>query len=279
MWDALTADDYEHSLVVAKIQAAHARHGIEMQKYNDLNQATMMLLAIFVPTLGKFGWRKMSDIEVRATGLLIRRVANSMNIDFEELARKEDYDGLEIYERIRREASPKLEHCAKWSETNRYLAKAWMDAMSPKYLSRLFQEVWKSLIEEKYLKILGWVNSGLNSQNKIEAYCTLRRLSEPPRGIRIGVCVLLHIRAWIVRNLFLPRSHAMAVPFLTIDPKTRRRNLNTWINFPWYVRSTWWTRWSPLSLLRWLMTGKRPGPEYCPEGYSIALDIAVDRDF
>jgi len=155
LWDVLTADDVEHPTIVARIQTAHERHGIKMHEYRDLNQLAIVLLTIFVPTLEIFGWRKLSDLEICATGLLLRRLANSMDVHFESLPKNKDCDGLTAYKLMLEEADGKQSNCVRRSETNSYLAKAWMDATSPLYFRGLFQAIWKSLVPQDWLSIMG----------------------------------------------------------------------------------------------------------------------------
>lgn len=155
IWDALTADDAEHKMIVAKIKEAHERHGTRLHKYRDVNQLGIYLLMVFIPVLQQYGWRTPTPLEICATGVLYRRFANSLNIHFDDLPKDRECDGLIAYHSMMNEAGRKEQSYAYRSRNNRYLAEAWMDAASPSHFRQLFQVIWKSLVPTKYLSIIG----------------------------------------------------------------------------------------------------------------------------
>jgi hypothetical protein len=87
------------------------------------------------------------------------------------------------------------------------------------------------------------------------------------------VKVIFGTRKFLLRNLCLPRLwfFRYAVVSEHPDPTTGRYHLSEYESEPWYVKPTFFARYSPLSWFRWGIGGSYPGDgrQYKPEGYKI----------
>lgn len=83
--------------------------------------------------------------------------------------------------------------------------------------------------------------------------------------------ILVEIRKFALRNLFLPRPYFLRVKWFTdSDPQTGRSNFLQYVAYPWYIKPSFSTRWGWKAWLLRMVGGTIPGDEQCyPAGYRI----------
>lgn len=79
-------------------------------------------------------------------------------------------------------------------------------------------------------------------------------------------------RTFFLHYMIPPRPYFLRYSILTehADPKTGRFHMKEYDSEPWYVKPTLFTRYSPLSWIKWIMGRPYPdGINYKPSGYKI----------
>ncbi|KAJ3469316.1 hypothetical protein MRS44_003381 [Fusarium solani] len=248
---------------VARMNYLHAPYikaGKILQE--DLLYVLYASMAEPVRFLKLYEWRELTDMEVAALGTMWKYVADMMEIDYKTVLKKDTWvDGLEFFEDV-----------SQWGE--------------------IYED--EHLRPSKEINELGHLlmNMLLQSHAKVArplgypAACVLmgprlRRafgFPEPGLGITVLTYSLLLARKLTVRYLCLPRF----TPCLYIsqpDEQTGRISAYHYMKEPWYVASTFWSRWNPEALFTRLAGGLLPGDggaEIKPEGF-LPEDLGPER--
>ncbi|KAI8678826.1 MPAB-Lcp-cat domain-containing protein [Fusarium keratoplasticum] len=248
---------------VARMNYLHAPYikaGKILQE--DLLYVLYASMAEPVRFLRLYEWRELTDMEVAALGTMWKYVADMMEIDYKTVLKKDMWvDGLEFFEDV-----------SRWGE--------------------IYED--EHLRPSKEINELGHLlmNMLLQSHAKVArplgypAACVLmgprlRRafgFPEPGLGITVLTYSLLLARKLTVRYLCLPRF----TPCLYIsqpDEQTGRISAYHYMKEPWYVASTFWSRWNPEALFTRLAGGLLPGDggaDIKPEGF-LPEDLGPER--
>jgi hypothetical protein len=186
--------------------------------------------------IDSFEWRKLTELEKVAVFVIWREIGLRMGV---------------------RDIPPTLQAFTEWTleyqetemyykESNQILADTAIEMITrdaPKWQRGFLKNVVSVFIEEKVRRAIG--------------------MDDPPRWVETLVFSGYHIRAFMIRNLFLPRfSPIDALP--KRDPSDARLYKTAAGLEPWYIKDTFWNRW-----LVWLGSkGKRvPGPEFKSNGF------------
>jgi hypothetical protein len=227
--------DGERSMrALAKVNWLHARY-----KNVISNEEMLHTLSITgfegMRFIDLYEWRKLTDLERVALYVLWREIGLRMGV---------------------RDIPPNLEVFQEWTlnfekdnmyytDTNKVLADTALGLIlrdAPKWQHGFLKNVSSVFMEEKSLRAIGW--------------------DDPPRWVTIFVLSFLRIRAFAIKNFFLPRFRDVdLLPKLDHDGRIYKVSCDL---DPWYMKDTFWTRWSV-----WLGSkGKRvPGTKYKSNGY------------
>lgn len=227
--------DGERSMrALAKVNWLHARY-----KNAITNEEMLHTLSITgfegIRFIDSFEWRKLTELEKVAMYVLWHEIGVRMGI---------------------RDIPPTLEAFQEWTldfekramfytDNNKILADTAMDLITrdaPKWQHGFLKNVSSVFLEEKALRAIGW--------------------NDPPRWVTVLVLSFLRTRAFIIKNLVLPRVWQIdALPKMESDGRIYKATCDL---DPWYMKDTFWTRWSV-----WLGSkGKRlPGAKFKSNGY------------
>ncbi|KAF4975839.1 hypothetical protein FZEAL_7428 [Fusarium zealandicum] len=212
--------------------------------------------------LNQYEWRKLTDMEMAALGTMWKYVGDMMEIEYKTLLQKEKWtDGIEF-----------LEDVSRWGEDYED------ENLRPLKEVQDLGQVLMELLLNSHPKIASPV--------AFPAVCVLmgprlrRAFGFPEPGLAITVLTysLLLIRKLAVRYLCLPR--VIPVQYISDpDEKTGRINAYHYLKEPWYVPSTFWSRWNPEALVTRLWGGQLPGDKgqnMKPEGF-VFTELGPDR--
>ncbi|KAH8731229.1 hypothetical protein GQ44DRAFT_699548 [Phaeosphaeriaceae sp. PMI808] len=243
---------------LARMNYLHNRYQKAGKISNDDMLYTLSLFILEVDRwVGLYEWRSLTLMEKCAIGTHWKSIGNAMEIDFSPLRHGPNSfrDGLEFFEDVK-EWSDQYEsrHMVpnKWNhqlaeETSRILITNVPGPMKPIAMNFV-----KTLMDDRLRKAM---------------------MYEDPPAIYPGIInFIFGIRRVLMTYCIPPRPNALRYDLVSTepDPKTGRYFMSEYENQPWYVKSTFFTRNSPLAWFRWLIGGPYPdGKNYKPEGYKI----------
>jgi hypothetical protein len=219
---------------LAKLNWLHSRYKKVISNEEMLHTLSVSMLEP-IRYIDRFEWRRFTKLEKVATFVFWREIGLRMGIR----------DIPETVEALQEWTANYEKHAMVLSSDNRILADTFMALIlrgKPKWAHRFLKNVNSALLEERVLRCLGW--------------------PDPPRWVAVLVESLLYTRAWMVRNLFLPRLRDIKrLPKMDADGRIYRKR---YAFEPWYIKDNTWTRWSI-----WLRSkGKlSPGPDFKSNGY------------
>ncbi|KAJ3513538.1 hypothetical protein NM208_g15175 [Fusarium decemcellulare] len=211
---------------VARMNYLHApyiKSGKILQE--DLLYVLYASMAEPVRFLAQYEWRKLTDMEVAALATMWKYVGDMMEIDYKTLLQKEEWvDGLEFFEDVSRWGENYEDENLRPLQEVRDLGQVLMDLLlqsHPKIASPLAHPAACVLMGPRLRRAFGFPEPGL------------------------GITVLTY-------SLLLVRK-------LAPDEQTGRITSSHYMKEPWYVPSTFWTRWGPEALVTRLAGNLLPG--------------------
>lgn len=219
---------------LSKVNWLHSRY-----KKVISNDEMLHTLSVFmidpIRFIEKYEWRKLTQLEKVAKFVYWREIGLRMGI-------RDIPPTLEAFDEW---VVAFEEHDMVFSENNRICMDTTVGLSLrtlPKFTHGFVKNVAAVFLEENVLRAVGW--------------------PDPPNWVKTFVFSILHIRAWMLRNLFLPR-------LWNLDPLSKmeadgRLYRNEYAAEPWYMKDTMWTRWTT-----WLKSGGTlaPGKDFKSGGY------------
>lgn len=227
--------DGERSMrALAKVNWLHARYKNVITNEEMLHTLSITGFEV-IRYIDLYEWRKLTELEKVALYVLWREIGLRMGI---------------------RDIPPNFEAFQEWtldfesramyySDANKVLADTALGMITrdaPKWQHGFLKNVSSVFLEEKSLRSIGW--------------------DDPPRWVTIFVLSILRVRAFLIKNFFLPRIwNVDALPKKDADGRIYKSTCDI---DPWYMKDTRWTRWTV-----WLGSkGKRlPGAKFKSDGY------------
>ncbi|KAL0931087.1 uncharacterized protein CTRU02_213822 [Colletotrichum truncatum] len=244
---------------IARVNFLHDRWRKAGKISNDDMLFTLSLFALEpVRWTARYEWRDLTMIEKNAIAIFWKEVGKEMEIS---------YDCLFPYMGQKNDPIAWLEALDIWS--TKYQEHNMVYAVSNEKLAHA----------NVYLLLLDapkWAHSFVFAGVRCFMAPQLRRAMgyEDPSKFELFIFdKIMNARRWILRHMCLPRPKWWTNPTLEdIDKQTGRYFLRTYLAHPFYVRPTFYSRWSPGAMYSRLIGGALPGDEgtkYCPNGYVI----------
>lgn len=208
----------------------------------------------------RFDWRQLTDLERCAMAVYWKHIGEAMEIPYSSLPSHEAgwRDGLHWLQELEDwSLAYEAEHAVP-AESNRILAQATIDiglTNVPRAFHGPVKQFAAALIDHRLQKAM--------------------MMESAPKVIEYALNAAVAIRAWIVRNVFLPRPEMFHAEWFSShpDPVSGRYNFKRHIGYPWYIRPSILQVLSPKTWLLWASGGYVASwnkPEYLPEGYRIS---------
>ena len=233
----ITASDIDSERAMralSKVNWLHSRYTNRIS--NDEMLHTLSVFALeAIHFIDRWEWRKLTDLEKVARFVFWREIGLRMGIrDIPESVEAFE-EWTETYEKTD----------MVFAETNRICMDTTVNMtlrQLPKWTHGFFKNIASVFLEKRALHAVGW--------------------PDPPRWVSILVLSTLHTRAWILRNLCLPRLWAVE-PLMNPD-KDGRIYRKIYLFEPWYIKDNAWTRWKT-----WLGSKGTlsPGAKFKSDGY------------
>ncbi|KAI0380597.1 hypothetical protein F5Y04DRAFT_95136 [Hypomontagnella monticulosa] len=212
-------------------------------------------------------WRTLTDAEKCAVGIFHRNLGEDMGIPFTPLPSCERgwRDGLHFARELYEWTGGYEKRVAKPCSSNDAYVRVYVDSATkslPKAVTTLTRKL---------------VASELDDTMRI-SLC----LESPGHILLWTTATIRWLRKMVLRYLCLPRPAAFAIKAVEDQPNpvTGLYNFQQLSVRPWYVRPTFWNRWSLSALILRVFGGKVPstsGVKYHPEGYNL-LTIGPERN-
>lgn len=245
---------------VARMNYLHSRYLKSGKISNDDMLYTLSVFALEpMRWVNKYEWRRLSDLELCASGTFWKAMGNKMEIDFTPLPShfKGWTDGLAWLDEIREWSEQyEREHMVP-AETNHNLALAHLDVIfiniptSVKIVGKYLVSV---LVGDRLRKAMMLPTAPWYYTSAIENFLFLRRL--------------------MMRHLVLPRLELQRKQYIASELESNGRySSREYLSHPWYVKPTFKRRWGAKAWVTWMMGRKLPGDDgnrYNPEGYLIS---------
>ncbi|KAH7385760.1 hypothetical protein BKA66DRAFT_511571 [Pyrenochaeta sp. MPI-SDFR-AT-0127] len=243
---------------IARMNYLHSRYQKAGKISNDDMLYTLSLFVLEVERwVGLYEWRQLTPMEICALGTHWKAVGDAMGIDYTHLRNGPSNfkDGLEFFEDVKEWANDYEQRCMVPNKYNHQLAEETtriLLANVPGPFKRFGKTIVTTLMDESLR-------------------CAM--LYEAPPAIYLKTIQFI----FRVRKVFLiyfipPRPYSLRFNPVSEhpDPMTGRYYMSEYDNEPWYVKSTFLTRHSPLAWFRWAIGSPFPdGKRYKPEGYRI----------
>ncbi|KAJ4367692.1 hypothetical protein N0V83_007277 [Neocucurbitaria cava] len=243
---------------IARMNFLHSRY----QKAGKISNDDMLYtLSLFVLEVEKwvrlYDWRSLTPMEICALGTHWKVVGDAMDIDYSGLRHGPSNfkDGLEFFEDIK-----------EWSDEYE------RRCMVPnKFSHQLAEETTRILLTDVPgpLKRFGRVLVTALMDQRLRGAMLY---DKPPTVYLKTIKFIFGVRKLFLTYLIPPRPYALRYSPISEhpDPKTGRYYMSEYDSEPWYVKSTFLVRNSPLAWFRWAIAGPYPdGKRYKPEGYKI----------
>ncbi|KAI5304003.1 hypothetical protein KEM56_006967 [Ascosphaera pollenicola] len=209
-----------------------------------------------------YEWRQLSDVELCAFGTFWKSIGDAMQISYEKLPSYEDEPGHGF-----KNGHHWLMEMRAWS--NEYEKENMVPDINNKTTADLTVAV-------LLYGMPSWMHPVAREVVRYMMDDRLREAMMYPRSSTISATLIpaiLSMRSWALRHLFLPLPRCFAVESLDTDPSTEvYHEVKAWEGAPFYVKPTFWRRWSPEAWITWALGHPLPGDDsevYCPQGYLI----------
>ncbi|KAL5116727.1 hypothetical protein ACEQ8H_005339 [Pleosporales sp. CAS-2024a] len=243
---------------IARMNYLHGRY----QKAGKISNDDMLYtLSLFITEVerwvGLYEWRKLTDMEICATGVHWKSIGDAMGIDFSPLEHGPSSfrDGLEFFQDIKQWAEQYEIECMLPNKWNHQLAEETSAILLidvPKPMKPFAKNFVKALMDDRLREAMLYDNPSPVFEYVIHALFAARRF---------------------ISTYFLPpRPYALRYNPLVEEPdaKTGRYHFGEYDGQPWYVKPSFFARHSPFAWFRWAIGGPYPdGKQYKPEGYRI----------
>ncbi|KAF2746394.1 hypothetical protein M011DRAFT_425006 [Sporormia fimetaria CBS 119925] len=238
-------------------------HSIYQRAGKISNDDMLYTMSLFVlePTrwIASYEWRSMTDMEICALATLWKTIGDAQGINFSALQHgPNDFrDGLEFYEDLRTWAD-EYENRAMVPDKHNHLVAEETTALLvcniPTFLRPVARNFVVALMDERLRKAMVY---------------------EPVLAIHHRlVDVMFAVRRFVSLYLFPPRPYFLRLKVVSesADPKSGRYFKEYYEQEPWYVKPTFWNRYSVSSWVRWATGRPYPGcsDKFKPEGYQIS---------
>nr|QCL09086.1 DmxL5 [Cryptosporiopsis sp. 8999] len=227
--------DSERGLrALSKMNWLHRRYSSKISNDEMIHTLAMFVLEP-MRWIERYEWRPMTELEKVAIFTYWKEIGNRMGIK----NIPKTLHALEVW------AEDFEIHHMVYADSNRACMDATLNMFLrniPKPLRNFGRNVASSLLEERVRLAVG--------------------LPGPPWWVSRLTKSFFSVRAWLLRNCFLPRLHKLDI--LVPPGPDGRIQRDRYLFEPWYVKDTTWNTWST-----WLRTGGRlrPSPKYKSAGY------------
>lgn len=231
-----------------------------------LDDDMLYTLALFACEPGRwidtYEWRKLSDLELCAYGTFWKSIGDAMQISYEKLPSYKDEPGHGF-----RDGYQWLMEIKAWSKgyeeakmvpdvNNKMTADLTVDVLLytiPSFLHPMARQVVHYMMDDRLRNAMMYPRPGPVSARVISA--------------------VLNFRKWTLRHLVLPRPQCFEYKRLDTNPSPEVRHaLFAWQGAPYYVKPTFWRRWSPEAWMTWMLGHPLPGDDreaHSADGYLI----------
>ncbi|KAE8149713.1 hypothetical protein BDV25DRAFT_130171 [Aspergillus avenaceus] len=197
-------------------------------------------------SIERYEWRPLTDVEMCAVGVFHKAMGNAMEIPLELLPSCGEgwADGIQFARELCEYTKDYRKRAAYATDSTLRISKRLMGLETSNYpapLKPIVERVIASRLEENIRLSMGFQDPGVVLSSIITGLVAIRKL--------------------ILRYLSLPRPDFMAVRVLDAapDPSTGRYAANRWLDNPWYIKTTFFNRWSIKALtVRLFGTGNVP---------------------
>ncbi|KIW12921.1 hypothetical protein PV08_08108 [Exophiala spinifera] len=247
-----------------RCREAYARlnylHGHYIRQGKISNDDMLYTLSLFlnqpVEWVGRYEWRRFTDLEVCAMGVLHKAMGDGMAISFEPLPSCSTgwKDGLHFYRELdgwakayeERHMVPHRDNYDVAVQTRNLLINAF-----PPFMKATLTKMVSAPLDDRLREAI--------------------MFDEAPPGYARFLNGFMAARRFFLRYLALPRPKFLTNPFATKTPDAKgRRYILRWDTTPTYVKPTLWNRWGPGALVNMLVGVPRPGDKgMYPEGFEV----------
>jgi len=242
---------------IARMNFLHSRY-IKSGKIRNSDMVFTLAVLASEPVrwVNMYEWRRLTDVEVCASGTFWKSMGDRMGVDFSILPGAVNgwRDGLEWYADVTAWAEQHEEAQMKPARINNRMVSGYVDLIFLNIPQRIG-------LFGKY--IVAFVGG--------ERWTKAVMFDPPPIAFRGMAIALLSVRRFALRYLFLPRF----VRNHYISPKSDangRYSAREYLSHPWYVQPTFERRWGLRAWASRLLRRKVPGDDgnkYLPEGYMV----------
>ncbi|OBT64848.1 hypothetical protein VE03_06445 [Pseudogymnoascus sp. 23342-1-I1] len=231
------------------------------------NDDLLYTLSVFVSEpiswVGRFEWRRLTDLEICALATFWKSIGDAMEIDYAgRLKRSTWKDGIEFYEDL-----------AEWAQL--YEAKYMVPVASNKKTADELVPLLLFYVPRPLVPFSTQVIGVLMGERLRWAMM----YPEPSLVVYAITYTILFLRRFVLRYLTFPRIFPL-VEFSKKDPKTGRYHHNNYQVHPYYVKPTFLNRWGATAWVTWMLGGILPGgkdgEKYYPQGY-VMNEVGPDR--
>ncbi|KAL4886562.1 hypothetical protein BJY04DRAFT_75273 [Aspergillus karnatakaensis] len=208
--------------------------------------------------INKYEWRELSDMEKCAIGTFWKSLGDGLEVSYDALpSGKTGFrDGLQWLEEIMAWSDAYEERCMVPDAKNRQIADQTTTVllyMVPKAFHSFGLHAVSFMMDDRLRKAMLY--------------------DPPPESYASFFSFALNARRFVLRYLTLPRPYIFRHSTFTEHQTADERVFITqWEGAPYYVKPTFWNRWSPGAWYTWALGRPLPGDEgdkYYPTGYYI----------
>ncbi|KAL4872792.1 hypothetical protein BDV12DRAFT_161546 [Aspergillus spectabilis] len=264
---ALVQEFVGHSPTAARGHAAIVRTRYLHSAYRSAGtireEDMLYTLGLFavqpVRFINKFEWRELSDVEKCAIGTFWKSLGDGLEISYDALpSGKTGFrDGLQWLEEIMAWSDAYEERCMVPDVKNREVADQTTAVLLysvPKPFHPFGLHAVSFMMDDRLRKAMQY--------------------DPPPASYTSFFSFALNARRLAMRYLALPRPYIFRHRTYTeCQTEEERIFITQWEGAPYYVKPTFWNRWSPGAWYTWALGRPLPGDEgdkYYPNGYYIA---------
>ncbi|KAK3938951.1 hypothetical protein QBC46DRAFT_155056 [Diplogelasinospora grovesii] len=253
-------DSERYARALARMNYLHARYRRAGKITDpDLLHTLGDGLAEILNVIGREEWRKLTDVEKCALGVFHKNLGEDMEIPYDPLPSCHEgwNDGLHFAQELRAWTVRYEEDVAKPTATNDQYVRVYVDSA----VSSL-----PGFLRTTLRKTLG---ADLDDVMR-ESLC----LETPGLILVLFLALIREIRILFLRYLAFPRLASQAIkPVHEFpNPDTHLYNFDRKGLQPWYMKPTFWSKWSPGAVLVKVFGGKPPGScgdRFHPQGYDL----------
>ncbi|KAJ5730016.1 uncharacterized protein N7483_004524 [Penicillium malachiteum] len=245
---------------IARMNWLHDRYR-KAGKIKDEDMLYTLSLFVLEPVrwTERFEWRALSDVERCALAVYWKSLGEVMDIPYEVLPSAESgwQDGLHWLEELEAWSKQYGNENTVPDEHNRTLALATLRiglTNVPRILHSVGMKFVAALLDQRLQQAM--------------------MLEEPTWVIQTALDMVVILRKFLIRHIFLPRPESLRSHWFTSDVNALGRyHFMQYIGHPWYIKPTLTRRWNFNSWVLWLTGGFVPSKyltEYRPNGYQIS---------